>query len=408
MTSIHLENVTATYPNGVRAIDRVTLEIESGQLVVVAGPSGCGKTTLLRVIAGLKKADAGEVRFDGKNVNDVSPRQRNVAMVFQSDALYPHMSVERNMRFGVRLRSSRVEADRDTISSRIRATAKRLGMDGMLFRKPFQLSGGERQRVALGRILVREPAAFLLDEPLNQLDAVWRQELRNYIWEVQRSKPTTMVFVTHDQDDAMLLADKIVVMDRGIVQQVGSPREIYFRPANRFVAGFFGNPAMNFVAGELVNHQAAFNFSGGELELSLNRKTGLILNRPKPNREQPAAQSGTNGFAVELGVRPEHVSVDRSTEDELGAVDRNQESAMFVGSSPAVVKRISRTGRETFLEVKLVAGQNETNETSGAELVAIVDNGTEFETGQQVSISFDESKLYFFDTETGQAICLAE
>jgi multiple sugar transport system ATP-binding protein len=270
MAGVILERVSRVYPGGVKAVDDISLEVADQEFVVLVGPSGCGKSTTLRLIAGLEELSGGTIRIGGRLVNDVAPKDRDIAMVFQNYALYPHMSVYKNMAFGLQLRyggnwikrvwwratqparAREMALHRRQIADRVRQTAQGLGIEPLLARLPGQLSGGERQRVALGRAIVRQPAAFLFDEPLSNLDAKLRVDMRREVKQLHGRLAATMIYVTHDQVEAMTLGDRIVVLDQGRVQQVGTPLEIYDRPRNRFVAGFIGTPAMNFCEGRLA------------------------------------------------------------------------------------------------------------------------------------------------------------
>ncbi len=256
MAEIRLEQVCKVYPDGTQAVDQVDLEVADGEFVVLVGPSGCGKSTTLRMVAGLEEISSGTISIAGEVVNSVPPKDRDIAMVFQSYALYPHMNVRRNLAFGLERRrrhggplsrfSAAAREESATIARRIEETAKLLGIEALLERKPGQLSGGQRQRVALGRAIVRDPAAFLFDEPLSNLDAKLRLEMRAEIKALHRRLGATTLYVTHDQEEAMTLGDRLVVMKDGVVQQIATPAEVYARPANRFVASFVGSPPMNF------------------------------------------------------------------------------------------------------------------------------------------------------------------
>src|SRR5271167_1180927 len=249
MASVTLTGVTKVYPGGVKAVDRVSLEIADREFVVLVGPSGCGKSTTLRMVAGLEEITAGEIWIGGDLVNDVPPRDRDIAMVFQNYALYPHMTVFENMAFGLKLR----KFPRDEIKRRVDAAAHILDITRLLGNRPKALSGGQRQRVAMGRAIVRNPRVFLFDEPLSNLDAKLRVHMRTEIKKVHQTVRTTTVYVTHDQVEAMTLADRVVVMNHGLIEQVGPPQELYHRPATRFVAGFIGSPGMNIMPCRVVN-----------------------------------------------------------------------------------------------------------------------------------------------------------
>jgi multiple sugar transport system ATP-binding protein len=308
MAAINLEGVTKTYANGVKAVDGVSLSISDGEFIVLVGPSGCGKSTTLRMIAGLEEISAGLLIVGGVPMNDVPARRRNMAMVFQNYALYPHLDVRRNMAFSLERRRSYGSVVRAMLSSsyralrrtecqaideRVRAAATTLGIETLLERKPRELSGGQRQRVAVGRALVRNPVAFLFDEPLSNLDAKLRGEMRTELRLLHQRLRATMVYVTHDQEEAMSLADRLVVMKDGVVQQIGTPSAVYNRPANRFVAGFVGTPTMNFLPGKMESG-AQFRWAGGLIALCENRWPGL---------------ANWQGRGVEVGVRPDQVRI---------------------------------------------------------------------------------------------------
>jgi ABC-type sugar transport system ATPase subunit len=282
VAGIQLKNLSKTYPGGVRAVRRVDLEIRDGEFIVLVGPSGCGKSTILRMIAGLEEVSEGEIWIGDKRVNDVPPGDRDIAMVFQNYALYPHMSVRDNLSFGLRMR----KVPRAVIAERVERAAEILSIRPLLDRRPRELSGGQRQRVALGRAIVRDPKVFLFDEPLSNLDAKLRSHMRTELARLHRRLETTVVYVTHDQVEAMTLGDRIAIVSGGEIQQVDAPMSIYSRPANRFVAGFIGSPTMNFVSGRVQ----AGSFRYGERSLDV----GVAV---------------PDGDAV-LGIRPEDVVVD--------------------------------------------------------------------------------------------------
>ena len=318
MASIELKNVTKAYGKN------INLRIEDGELAVFVGPSGCGKSTMLRMIAGLEEITEGELLIDNEVVNDVTPADRGVAMVFQSYALYPHMTVEENMAYSLKIH----KVPKDEIAREVHEVAKALQIEHLLDRKPKQLSGGQRQRVAIGRAIVRKPKVFTFDEPLSNLDAELRVEMRLHIARMHHDMKTTMVYVTHDQVEAMTLADKIVVMNFGKVEQVGAPMDLYYNPCNKFVAGFIGSPKMNFIPTEIT-------------------KVGtdsVCVRLDEQDVEVPALTSGVKvGDKVTVGIRPEYISI--------GAV---QKSLEVLGGSPAVTLNfdsdvVERLGNNTYV-----------------------------------------------------------
>ena len=290
MASVELKGIGKIYDGGVRAVEDVNLVIEDGEFVVLVGPSGCGKSTTLRMVAGLEDITEGDLSIDGHRVNEVAARDRDIAMVFQNYALYPHLDVRSNLSFGLERRRNKLGLSRDDIAKKVEATAANLGIENLLGRLPKQLSGGQRQRVAVGRALVRDPAVFLLDEPLSNLDARLRVETRAELRMLHRQLQATMLYVTHDQEEAMSLGDRMVVMHQGRVQQVGRPMDIYNQPANRFVAGFVGSPAMNFFEGEIK--------ADGE-SVAFQTEAGSLIPLPTLEHRGPAV----------LGIRPERVEL---------------------------------------------------------------------------------------------------
>src|SRR5580698_1381149 len=286
MAEIILDHVTKRYPDGALAVQDFTMDIADGEFVILVGPSGCGKSTTLNMIAGLEDISEGELRIGGQVVNNKSPKDRDIAMVFQSYALYPHMTVRQNMGFALKL----AKTPQNVIDEKVEEAARILDLTQHLDRRPANLSGGQRQRVAMGRAIVRDPAAFLMDEPLSNLDAKLRVQTRTEISRLQRRLGTTTVYVTHDQTEAMTLGDRLAVMRTGILQQVGSPHELYENPVNLFVAGFIGSPAMNFMAGKL--EEGKLRTVIGDLPLSPQLKQAL--------------ESGNTGRQVIVGIRPEN------------------------------------------------------------------------------------------------------
>jgi multiple sugar transport system ATP-binding protein len=304
MAEIVCRNLVKRFADGTLAVNGFDFEIPDGEFLILVGPSGCGKTTVLRMIAGLEDITEGEVLIDGVVANDLQPRQRDIAMVFQSYALYPHMTVEKNMAFALR----RAKMPKDEARRRVHEAAKLLGIEELLDRKPGQLSGGQRQRVAMGRAIVREPKAFLMDEPLSNLDAKLRVQMRAEITRIQRGAATTTVYVTHDQTEAMTLGDRIVVMRDGVIQQSGTPEELYSRPRNMFVAGFIGAPSMNLLRGRVEDGRLLTPIAeipiGDELRRELGGHTGEVVVgiRPEDFEDAELVGSGRAGFALSAPV----------------------------------------------------------------------------------------------------------
>jgi multiple sugar transport system ATP-binding protein len=351
MASLELRNVVKRF-GAVEIIHGVDLTIEDGEFVVFVGPSGCGKSTLLRMIAGLEGISAGEIYIDGELVNDVAAAKRGLAMVFQSYALYPHMSVRKNLSFGLET----MGAPKAEIRNRVAEAAEILQINELLERRPGQLSGGQRQRVAIGRAIVREPRIFLFDEPLSNLDAELRVQMRVEINKLHRRLGTTMIFVTHDQVEAMTLADRIVVLRAGVIEQVGTPLDLYNHPANLFVAGFIGSPRMNFLAAEMV---------AGEGEARIRGRSGLDLAFPAADPRRADQEK------VTFGVRPEHLRIADPT------------SAMLTGE----VQIAEHLGGETFLYVSLPSGETIVVEIKGQAAVR---------SGERVGIDVDASACHVF------------
>jgi multiple sugar transport system ATP-binding protein len=370
MGRLVLDNVTKTFAGPRRqqigAVRGLCLTVEEGEMMVIVGPSGCGKTTTLRLIAGLESPDGGSILLDGKPLDGVSPKDRDVAMVFQDHALFPHLTVFENMALGLRLR----KFPRAETVERVRAAAEMLGLAGLLERRPGELSGGECQRAALGRALARDPRVLLLDEPLANLDAPLRLQLRGEIARLRRRLRTTMVFVTHDQSEAMALADRVAVMKDGAAQQTGSPREIYRRPASRFVAGFIGSPPMNFFEGALAEENGVLNFHG-------RAGAGFSLRLDSMSSGGLKAHAG---MAVTLGLRPEHIAP--VAEGNGGNVVR------------AALERVEAAGAESLYYVS-AGGQGFIARVAGDD----VPKATE-----ALPLQFEMEHALFFDTATGAAI----
>jgi multiple sugar transport system ATP-binding protein len=363
MARIRFDRVTKRYANGVEAVSALDLDIADKEFVLLLGPSGCGKSTTLGMIAGLEDITAGALLFDEKRVNDVPPHHRDVAMVFQSYALYPHKSVFENIAFGLRMR----KFPAGEIDRRVRDAAERLGIPQLLERRPSELSGGQRQRVALGRAMVREPSVFLMDEPLSNLDAALRIAMRAEIKQLHRTMATTFVYVTHDQAEALTLADRIVVMKDGLIQQVGSPDDIYERPANTFVASFLGSPPINYLEGEIGVADGAPVFRRGPLMLAV----------PAELRPRLAASGGRT---VLVGLRPEDV-------DPQGA---GRPGATLSGS----VSTILPIGSDQYLGC----------DVAGTQMFLRVPKGIRHEVGEPVSIGIRTERLHLFDAATRQSL----
>ena len=366
MADVDFERVDKEYAPGNPVVRGVDLHVDDGELMVVVGPSGCGKSTLLRLLAGLETVTRGTLRIGGRTVNDLTPQDRNVAMVFQDYALYPHRTVRGNLEFPLRMRG----LGRAEIRRRVEWAASLLGLAGALDRLPRQLSGGERQRVAMGRALVREPSVFLLDEPLSNLDAKLRAEVRAEIAELQRRTRTTMLYVTHDQVEAMTLGQRITVLDRGQVQQIGTPREVYERPANVFVAGFIGNPPMNLFPTRISLDAGQVRMSVGEQSVPLD---GV----------EPEALAGLAGRVLRAGVRAEALSLRAGNEVE--------------GVLEARIEHVECLGHETLASVRAGATPD------GARLVVRVATMRDFTQGERVRISVDPRRVYLFG-EDGAAL----
>lgn len=368
MATIKLENICKVYPNGVNAVDHFDLEIKDREFVIFVGPSGCGKSTTLRMIAGLEDITSGTIKIDDQIVNDVPAKNRDIAMVFQSYALYPHMSVYDNIAFGIRKRKqSKAELDET-----VKAAARILDLESQLKKKPKELSGGQKQRVAMGASIVREPKVFLMDEPLSNLDAKLRVQMRLEIAQLHERLGATIVYVTHDQTEAMTLGSKIVVMKDGVIQQVDTPENLYKRPVNLFVAGFIGSPQMNFLKVQV--HE-----SGEDLYLQLgNSKLALPLSRQKILRGQ-----GYLNKEVILGIRPEDIS----------------DSEILINTFPNAVLPVK-------IEVYELLGAEAILyfEYAGNKVTASVHSRTRARSGDQIKMVFDMEKSYLFDIDTEQAI----
>lgn len=364
MAELRLEHIYKIYDNNVTAVKDFNLHIQDKEFIVFVGPSGCGKSTTLRMIAGLEEISKGDLYIDGKRMNDVAPKDRDIAMVFQNYALYPHMSVYDNMAFGLKLR----KFPKDEIDRRVREAARILGLEQYLDRKPKALSGGQRQRVALGRAIVRDAKVFLMDEPLSNLDAKLRVQMRSEIAKLHQRLGTTTIYVTHDQTEAMTMATRLVVMKDGVIQQVGTPKEVYEKPENIFVGGFIGSPAMNFLKGRLEDGKFIIG----------NVTIGVPEGKMKVLREQ-----GYVGKEVILGIRPEDFH------DEPVFIEASQNTKIT-----ANVEVAELLGAETMVYSQI----------DGQEIVARIDARTEIKPGHQLDLALDMNKAHFFDIETEKRI----
>jgi multiple sugar transport system ATP-binding protein len=396
VAEIQLERLTKVYPDGTLAVSELDLEIGDSEFVVLVGPSGCGKTTALRMVAGLEPITDGLVKIGGRVVNKLQPKDRDIAMVFQNYALYPHMSAFKNMAFGLRMR----KVPRPQIVSRVRDAAQMLGLDQVLPKKPRTLSGGQRQRVAMGRALVREPQAFLMDEPLSNLDAKLRVEMRAEIARLQRDLQVTTIYVTHDQTEAMTLGDRVAVMRDGLLQQVDVPQKLYDEPANLFVAEFIGSPAMNLVDAEVVRTNGRFEARFGDHRLAID--DDVLARRP--------ALTAYEDRHVALGIRPEDLKDAPAGEDLEGrrlraVVDVREDmgSEVFVhfgvGAPPIRTKAVAGAVGEEALEAMHARSRQQ-----GSLFVARLDQGTAAREGEPVELAVKTKRLHFFDPVTGAAI----
>src|SRR5210317_1493101 len=390
MGAIKIKYVGKIYPNGTRALEDVNIEINDGEFVVLVGPSGCGKTTLLRMVAGLEDITEGEIFIGDKVVNEVAPKDRDIAMVFQNYALYPHMSVYDNMAFSLKLR----KLSKEEIDTKVKEAAKTLEIDELLDRKPKALSGGQRQRVAMGRAIVRSPQAFLMDEPLSNLDAKLRVQMRAELGELHSQLETTTLYVTHDQVEAMTMGDRVAVIRKGVLQQIDTPREIYLYPKNIFVAGFIGSPAMNFV-------YANINVSEKETKLTFGDSNIVSSDAPK-------SLSDFNGKEIVLGIRPE------AFEDSVYANDKE-----FTEQININVSLLEQLGSDTYIHFykdippvqtkaieEILADEGEDLSALGTEtkFIARINPNSTVEEGQKINLALDPTKLHYFDPETGLAI----
>ena len=390
MGAIKISSVGKIYPNGTRALEDVNIEINDGEFVVLVGPSGCGKTTLLRMVAGLEDITEGEISIANNIVNEVAPKDRDIAMVFQNYALYPHMSVYDNMAFSLKLR----KIPKDEIDKKVKEAAKTLEISELLERKPKALSGGQRQRVAMGRAIVRNPQAFLMDEPLSNLDAKLRVQMRAELGQLHTQLETTTLYVTHDQVEAMTMGDRVAVIRKGILQQIDTPREIYLYPKNIFVAGFIGSPSMNFV-------YATATKTGKGMKITFGDDTVNVASAPE-------ALVSYEGKEIVVGIRPE------AFEDSVYANDN--EFSEKVGIEVSLLEQLgSDTYVHFYKDIKpvqteaieeILADEGEDISVLGNEtkFIARINPNSNVEEGQKINLAIDPSKLHYFDPDSGLAI----
>ena len=364
MSRLSLQHINKTYPNGFEAVKDFNLEIADKEFIIFVGPSGCGKSTTLRMIAGLEEISSGELKIDGRVVNDVEPKDRDIAMVFQNYELYPHMTVFDNMAFGLKLR----KVPKDEIKKKVEEAAKILDLEKLLDRKPKALSGGQRQRVAMGRAIVRNPKVFLMDEPLSNLDAKLRVQMRSEIASLHNRLKATIIYVTHDQTEAMTLGTRIVVLKDGVIMQVDSPQKLYNEPNNLFVAGFIGSPQMNFI-------DAVCKVEGERVTLNFE-KTSVVL---PPAKAKKLIDGGYNGKTVVMGIRPEDIG----------------DSQIEIEAHKDAVFETDVTGYELLgSEVLLYFN------VAGTAMTAKVDSRTTARMGDHITLAIDPEKIHCFDKET--------
>ena len=359
MAGLKLQAVTKSWDGKTQVIKPLTLDVADGEFIVMVGPSGCGKSTLLRMVAGLERVTEGDIWINDQRVTEMEPKDRGIAMVFQNYALYPHMSVEENMAWGLKIRGM----GKQQIAERVKEAARILELDGLLKRRPRELSGGQRQRVAMGRAIVRDPAVFLFEEPLSNLDAKLRVQMRAEISKLHQKLNTTMIYVTHDQTEAMTMATRIVIMKDGIVQQVGAPKTVYNQPANMFVAGFIGSPAMNFIRGTIDGDK----FVTETLKLTIPEEKLAVLKT-----------QGSLHKPIVMGIRPEDIHPDAQEENNISAK----------------ISVAELTGAEFMLYTTV----------GGHELVVRAGALNDYHAGENITIHFDMTKCHFFDAETEIAI----
>ena len=365
MAKVVLKDVCKVYPNGAMAVNHINVTCEEKEFLILVGPSGCGKSTTLRMVAGLEELSGGEIWIDDTLVNDVPPKDRDIAMVFQNYALYPHMTVYENMAFGLKLR----KYPKEEIKQRVHEAAEILGIEEYLARKPKQLSGGQRQRVALGRAIVRKPKVFLFDEPLSNLDAKMRVQMRAEISKLHIRLQATMIYVTHDQVEAMTMGDRIVVMKDGLIQQVADPLGLYDKPKNRFVAGFIGSPSMNFIEGTLIKRSNGLFFNEDNFQIKLTD-------------EAAAALGDREGEAI-LGIRPEDIY------DKVYATNASPDNTLT-----ATVEVVEPMGSESYIYLT----------TGKTPFVARFDTHDQVEVNTDIELVFDMSKAHVFDPSSGETL----
>ena len=391
MGAIDIKSAGKIYPNGTRALEDVNITINDGEFVVLVGPSGCGKTTLLRMVAGLEDITEGEISIGDKTVNDVAPKDRDIAMVFQNYALYPHMSVFDNMAFSLKLR----KLPKDEIEQKVKDAAKTLEISELLDRKPKALSGGQRQRVAMGRAIVRNPQAFLMDEPLSNLDAKLRVQMRAELGQLHTQLQTTTLYVTHDQVEAMTMGDRVAVIRKGELQQIDTPREIYLKPKNIFVAGFIGSPSMNFVYANVGVNKSSIQLNFGNDQIEYNgEKLGEL--KAFENKEivmgiRPEAfEDGNYANASEFS---ESIKVSVSLLEQLGS-----------DSYIHFYKDIKPVQTEAIEEILADEGEDLSVLGDNTKFIARINPNSTVVEGKEIELKIDPSKLHFFNPETGDAI----
>jgi multiple sugar transport system ATP-binding protein len=398
LAEIRLENLTKVYGDGTRAVNGLDLEIEDGEFAVLVGPSGCGKTSALRMVAGLEEITEGSVHVGETLVNDLPPKDRDIAMVFQNYALYPHMTAADNIGFGLKMRG----VPKREIDRQVTAAAKVLGLEEVLRKKPRTLSGGQRQRVAMGRAIVREPKAFLMDEPLSNLDAKLRVEMRAEITRIQRDLRITTMYVTHDQTEAMTLGDRVAVMSRGVLQQLAPPQELYDQPVNLFVAEFIGSPAMNVAEAELVR-------SDGSVRVRFGADAELVV--PPPVLDARPGLREYEGRTLVVGIRPEDIDDAAFADGELDGrtftalLDIREDMGSEVYAHlPVEAKPVAAEGLKEALGAEAVEADAEAARRGRRRFIARLDRMTRAREREPVKLAVDTRRLHFFDAETGRAI----